>query len=85
MYGFESFSMIPNRQKVYAISSLKRGIQYNDDRSIDIYFGATAPEGKEANWIPTAGQDFFIGVRFYGPDFDRLGKSWNLKNPEIVD
>jgi hypothetical protein len=85
MYGFESFSMIPNEQKVYAISSLRKGIQYNEDGSIDIYFGGTAPKGKESNWIPTAGQDFFIGIRFYGPDFDQLGKTWNLKNPELVD
>jgi hypothetical protein len=85
MYSFESFSTIPNEQKVYAISSLKKEIQYNADGSIDIYFGATAPEGKETNWIPTAGQDFFIGIRFYGPDFSRLGKSWNLKNPVLTE
>jgi len=85
MYSFESFSTIPNEQKVYAISSLKKEIQYNADGSIDIYFGATVPEGKETKWIPTAGQDFFIGIRFYGPDFSRLGKSWNLKNPVLTD
>jgi hypothetical protein len=85
MYSFESFSTIPNEQKVYAISSLKKEIQYNADGSIDIYFGATVPEGKESNWIPTAGQDFFIGIRFYGPDFSRLGKSWNLKNPVLTE
>ncbi len=77
--------MIPNKQNRYAISSLDKKIQYNDDQSIDIYFGQTAPQGKESNWIPTAGQDFWLGIRFYGPDFSRLGKSWNLKNPAIID
>jgi len=84
IYSMESFSMIPNKQNRYAISSLDKKIQYNDDKSIDIYFGETAPQGKECNWIPTAGQDFFLGIRFYGPDFSRLGKSWNLKNPELL-
>jgi hypothetical protein len=84
IYSMESFSMIPNKQKRYAISSLDKKIQYNNDKSIDIYFGETAPQGKESNWIPTAGQDFFLGIRFYGPDFSRLGKAWNLKNPELV-
>jgi hypothetical protein len=85
VYSMESFSMIPNEQNRYAISSLDKKLQYNDDKSIDIYFGETAPRGKESNWIPTAGQDFWLGIRFYGPDFSRLGKSWNLKNPELVD
>jgi hypothetical protein len=84
IYSMESFSMIPNKQNRYAISSLDKKIQYNDDKSIDIYFGETAPRGKESNWIPTAGQDFFLGIRFYGPDFSRLGKSWDLKNPELI-
>jgi len=53
--------------------------------SIDIYFGSSAPKGKASNWIPTAGQDFFLGVRFYGPDFDRLGTSWTLTDPVVID
>jgi hypothetical protein len=81
----ESFTMVPNDQNRYAISSLKKDIQYNDDGSIDIYFGDTAPDGLETNWIPTAGQEFWVGIRFYGPDFDRLGKSWTLKNPDLID
>jgi len=56
--------MIPNKQNRYAISSLDKEIQYNDDKSIDIYFGESAPQGKESNWIPTAGQEFFLGIRF---------------------
>jgi len=84
IYSMETFSMIPNKQNRYAISSLDKKIKYNDDKSIDIYFGETAPQGKEPNWIPTAGQDFFLGIRFYAPDFPRLGKTWNLKNPELV-
>ena len=85
VYSMESFSMIPNKQNRYAVSSLDKKIQYNDDKSIDIYFGETAPQGKESNWIPTAGQDFWIAIRFYGPDFSRIGKSWNVTNPVLVD
>jgi len=37
-------------------------------RSVDLYFGPSAPPGKEANWLPTAGEDFFLILRLYGPE-----------------
>jgi hypothetical protein len=45
----------------------KAGMQVNGDDSVDLYFGETAPAGLEANWIPTAGEDFFLIFCFYGP------------------
>jgi hypothetical protein len=40
----------------------------NEDGSVDIYLGETAPKGFESNWIPTAGEDFFLLFRLYGPE-----------------
>jgi hypothetical protein len=51
----------------------KDTLKVNDDGSIDVYVGPKAPEGMEANWIPTEGRDWLM-VCFYGPQkplFDR--------------
>ena len=29
--------------------------------------------------------NFFVGFRFYGPDWDRLGKTWTAKRPEKIN
>jgi len=40
----------------------------NEDGSVDLYFGQSAPEGLEANWIKTdPSKGFFTVFRFYGP------------------
>lgn len=54
----------------------------NPDRTVDLYFGPSAPEGKKNNWIPTAsGQNFEVLFRFYGPQPPLLDKTWKL--PDI--
>ena len=36
--------------------------------SVDVYFGPTAPKGKEDNWIQTIpGKDWNTLLRLYGP------------------
>jgi hypothetical protein len=53
------------------------------DGSIDIYFGPEAPEGLEANWIPTVdGRDWFPYFRFYGPQQALFAKTWKLPDIE---
>jgi hypothetical protein len=50
------------------LSSRTEGLQMNDDGSVDLYFGPTAPVGKENNWVQTnPGESFFLYMRFYGP------------------
>jgi hypothetical protein len=64
-------------------SSQSRGLQSNPDGSVDLYFAATAPEGKEANWVPTSATgQFEVLFRFYGPLPSLFDKTWFL--PDIV-
>ncbi len=84
LYDAETDAMIANPQKRYAISSLNKTLKYNEDGSIDVFFGPDAPKGLENNWIPTTRNDFFAGIRFYGPDWERLGKTWTATRPERV-
>jgi len=49
----------------------------NADGTIDVYIGAKAPAGKEANWLATApGRGFFAILRLYGPGQKAIDYSW---------
>jgi hypothetical protein len=57
-------------------------IRKSADGSVDLYFGPTAPAGKESNWIPTGGRDFEILFRFYGPEKPLFERMWKLPDIE---
>jgi hypothetical protein len=62
----------------------KPAMKRNDDGSLDLYFGPKAPAGFEKNWITTAGKDFFLIFRFYGPEKPLFDRSWKLADIEKV-
>lgn len=62
----------------------KPGMKQNDDGSVDIYFGPSAPAGFEKNWVTTAGKDFFLIFRLYGPEKQFFDRSWKLPEVEKV-
>ena len=65
------------------LSSRKTDLIKNSDGSVDVYFGPTAPAGKEANWIQTlADKGWFSYFRFYGPTEPFFDKSWALPDFE---
>jgi hypothetical protein len=79
-YNLESAAWIKNVLKV-GVASSDKGLEVNEDGSIDIYFGPEAPEGKEANWTPTkAGERFFLLFRFYGPEKSAMDKTYQLND-----
>ena len=60
-------------------------LQKNADGSVDVYFAAKAPEGKESNLVPTDPQrQFEILFRFYGPQKPLFDKTWKLPDIEQV-
>lgn len=59
-------------------------LEWHADGSVDLFFGPEAPAGKAANWIPTAGEDFFLIFRFYGPEEALFAKTWRLPDVEEV-
>ena len=64
-------------------SSQTPGLQKNPDGSADIYFGPTAPAGKESNWVPTDPNGRFeVLARFYGPLKPLYDKTWRLPDIE---
>jgi hypothetical protein len=68
-----------------ARSSQSPGLQVNADGSVDLYFGPTAPGGKESNWTPTDPKgEFEVLFRFYGPLPSLFDKTWVLPDVELV-
>ncbi|WEK49667.1 MAG: DUF1254 domain-containing protein [Candidatus Kaistia colombiensis] len=66
-----------------SVASIGKGVATNADGSVDIYFGPKAPEGKEANWVPTDPKGAFeLLFRLYGPEKPLFDKSWKL--PDVV-
>ena len=66
-------------------SSRTPGLVKNADGSMDIYFGPTAPAGKELNWVPTkAGGGFELMFRFYGSEKPLFDKTWKLPDIELM-
>lgn len=64
----------------YDLDKMKK----NADGGVSIYVGPKAPDGLEANWIPTAGKRPLPAVRFYGPTDAFNDKTFKLKDFELV-
>ncbi len=58
---------------------------FNDDGSLDLYFGPKAPAGKEANWIQTVpNKGWFSLLRLYSPTEAWFDKTWRPGEIELV-
>lgn len=84
LYDIDTRALIVNDQNI-ADRSSRMDLTKNDDGSVDIYTGPTAPAGFEKNWIPTVpGKDWFAYFRFYQPTEPYFDRSWPLPDFERV-
>ena len=84
VYNRETHSLIRAQSRA-SRSSLNQELHWNEDGSADIYFGPSAPSGKESNWVPTdPGGAFEILFRFYGPTKALFEKKWALPDPVMT-
>jgi hypothetical protein len=66
-----------------SLASNDTAVQKNADGSVDIYFGAKAPAGKESNWVPTDPKGRFeLLFRLYGPKKEFFEMAWKLPDVE---
>jgi len=85
LYDPQTRSQLQTSQPFPSKNDKRDKLIANADGSVDIYFGAKAPAGKEANWIASApGKGFFIIFRLYGPLEPWYDRSWRLGEPELV-
>lgn len=84
LYDFATHCLIRDVSRASRASD-SPGLQTNDDGSVDVFFGPTAPAGKESNWVPTKpGGRFEALFRFYGPEKPLFDKSWVLGDVEKI-
>lgn len=83
-YDRETHALIKD-MKYASRASTTPGLLKNEDGSVDLYFGSTAPAGKESNWIPTDAQGKFeLLARFYGPEKAFFDKAWKMGDVEEI-
>lgn len=85
LYDTATRGIIQNDAQI-ADRSSRQDLVANDDGSVDVYFGPSAPEGFEKNWIPTVpGRSWFAYFRLYGPLQPYFDKAWPLPDIEAVE
>ena len=84
VYSWDTRTLIDNKQKRAGQSS-RQDLVKNSDGSVDLYYGPTAPKGKEKNWVQTIpGQGWWVYLRFYAPTKAYFDKSWSMSDFEKV-
>jgi len=79
VYDVHTRCLIDNAQGRGDRGSRDAELQVNEDGSVDLHYGPSAPEGRESNWVQTIpGRHWFAYFRFYGPLEPYFDRSWKL-------
>ena len=85
LYDRQTRSMLQTDQHLPRLGSQSGTVQTNADGSTDIWFGPTAPEGKEDNWLQTIpGKGWWTILRLYNPEQAFFDKTWQPSEIEPV-
>ncbi|KAF2415747.1 DUF1254 domain-containing protein [Microbacterium sp. B35-30] len=85
LYDNQTRSMLQTDQHLPRLGSQSGTVHTNPDGSTDLYFGPTAPEGKEDNWLQTVpGKGWWTILRLYNPLQSFFDKSWRPGEIEPV-
>ena len=85
VYDRQTRSMLQTDQPTPDVGSQSGKVATNKDGSTDIYFGATAPDGKANNWLQTIpGKGFFVILRLYSPLEPFFDKTWRPGEIETI-
>ena len=85
VYDPQTRSELQTGQPYPSKNNKRDDLIYNEDGSVDLYFGPNPPEGFEKNWIQTvAGKGWFTILRLYGPLESWFDKTWKPGEIELV-
>lgn len=85
VYDPQTRSELQTGQPHPSKNSKRDELAHNADGSVDLYFGPTAPQGLESNWIQTvAGKGWFLILRLYGPLEPWFDQSWQPGDVEPI-
>jgi len=81
-----TFNFTDNAINRYAIGSLKKNYKLSEDGSLTIYIQHDSPgRDKEANWLPSPKDNFFVVFRTYGPGKELLAQKWKMPGLRRVE
>ena len=84
VYDRDTHALVKNVDRASRASN-NADVKKNVDGSVDLYVGAKAPAGQEANWIPTdPARQFELMFRLYGPKKELFDKVWALPDVENI-
>jgi hypothetical protein len=85
VYDNQSRSMLQTDQPYPSIGNDRKGVVANADGSVDVWFGPSAPQGHESNWVQTVpGKGWNVVMRLYGPEEAWFNKTWRPGEIEPV-
>ncbi|MDF2190618.1 DUF1254 domain-containing protein [Paraflavitalea sp. CAU 1676] len=85
IYDAETRSQVQTDQGKAALRSLFELKDLPTNAPVELYFGPTAPAGKEGQWIKTIpGKGWFAYIRVYGPQQAAFDGSWKPGDFEVV-
>jgi hypothetical protein len=86
IYDVLTRSQVQTDQNKAALRSLFELACIDDQKTVDLYFGPTPPEGHEDGWIKTIPeQGWFTYFRIYGPEEPAFDGSWKPGDFEQID
>jgi len=86
VYDNHTRSIFETDQKSGGLDSNAEGFAYSDDGSATVYFGPSAPKGKEGNWVQTMpNKGYNVLLRIYGPEQAWFDKTWRPGDFELIE
>ena len=85
IYDPQTRSELQTGQPYPSKNNQRDDLIYNEDGSVDLYFGPNPPAGFEKNWTQTvAGKGWFAILRLYGPLETWFDKTWKPGEFELL-
>ena len=85
VYDPQTRSELQTSQPFPSKNNLTNPLVYNDDGSVDLYFGPEAPAGQDGHWIQTVpGKGWFCLLRIYSPTEEWYEGTWVPGEIELV-
>ena len=72
-------NLVANPINRYKIGSLTENYRKAEDGSLTVYIQNLSPgKDKEANWLPSPKEDFYLVFRTYGPSKSFVEQTWEI-------
>ena len=86
LYDPQTRSELQTEQPFPSRNNQRDELEVASDGSVELYFGPTAPEGKEENWVQTIpGKGWWAVLRLYGPLEPWFDQTWRPGDFELIE